>query len=428
MVDFTRSQTLDTEVTQTNFKAPLVAMTSLFFLWGFITVLNDLLIPQFKQSFSLNYTQTMLIQFCFFMAYFLMSAPSGFLVKKLGYKAGMQIGLVISSIGCYLFYPAAELHQYSLFLGALFVLASGFALMQVSANPYVAALGKPETAASRLNFAGACNSFGTMVGPLFGVVLISTAAVSVGAKAVQTPYIVLGSLMLVIAGIFLFIRLPKINKIESTPQSEVSLPITQAPHLMFGILGIFFYVGAEVSIGSFIISYFNSGSMPHMDEAEAAKLLSFYWGGAFVGRSLGALVTRYISADKVLAFNGCVAIILLFITMNFTGSMAVWSVLAVGLCNSIMFPNIFSSAIYELRAHTSKGSGLLCAAIVGGALVPLLQGVIADYWDVKSSFIIPLICYTFIVTFALNLKKMQQTWVQKINSASSVSSNFAFEK
>lgn len=394
----------------------MVAMTTLFFLWGFITVLNDILIPQLKAAFELNYTQAMLIQFCFFGAYFITSIPAGALVKRIGYKNGVIAGLIVGSLGCMMFYPAAAIHQYWLFLCALFVLASGITILQVSANPYVAALGPTKTASSRLNLAQALNSLGTTIAPSIGGLLFfaSTATLATeaaSAEAVKVPYLLLASFMIVIAIVFFFLKLPTLNFENDGKATQVEQrSIWQAKHTTFGALAIFFYVGAEVSIGSFIVNYLGEDSIARMNENDAAKMLTYYWGGAMIGRFIGAYLMRYIQPSVMLAFN-CIAIaILLVTTINSTGNIAVWSILAVGLFNSIMFPTIFTLAIEQLKGLTSRGSGLLCLAIVGGAIVPILQGGVADYWNIQLSFWVPMSCYFFIFWYARNVKHFTKAW------------------
>lgn len=393
----------------------MTAMTTLFFLWGFITVLNDILIPQLKAAFELNYTQAMLIQFCFFGAYFLVSVPAGALVKRIGYKNGVIAGLVVGSIGCLMFYPAASIHQYWLFLCALFVLASGITLLQVSANPYVAALGPAKTASSRLNLAQALNSLGTTLAPAVGGILFfsatATAATNAAsAESVKVPYLMLALFMSVIAVAFFFIKLPKLHIEDDQQEALGALRISQAKHTTFGAVAIFFYVGAEVSIGSFIINYFADPAIAGLEEEHASKMLTYYWGGAMAGRFIGAFLMRYIAPQTMLVFN-CLAIaILLITTMHTNGVIAIWSVLAVGLFNSIMFPTIFTLAIENLKQLTSKGSGLLCLAIVGGAIIPIVQGAVADLFHVQVSFWVPLVCYLFIVWYALKVKAFTEEW------------------
>ncbi|NVK24570.1 MAG: sugar MFS transporter [Gammaproteobacteria bacterium] len=387
-----------------NYRFALTSLTSLFFMWGFITCLNDILIPHLKAVFDLTYTQSMLIQFCFFGAYFLVSIPAGKLLAKLGYQKGIVAGLIVAAIGCLMFYPAASSHSYPMFLGALFVLASGITVLQVSANPYVTLLGPSETAPSRLNMTQAFNSLGTTVAPYLGALFILNEATSVigeskSAESVQMPYLTLTALLLIIAAIFAYIKLPHIESAEVDDEEEVQGSATQYRHLVLGTVGIFVYVGAEVAIGSFMINFFGESHIAGLEEMEAAKYLTYYWGGAMVGRFIGAAVMQKFAAGKVLAFNGLMAVVLLAITILGSGAVAMWAIILIGLCNSIMFPTIFSLALKGLGKHTSQGSGLLCLAIVGGAIVPVLQGVIADATNVQLSFILPVFCYVFIAYY-----------------------------
>jgi FHS family L-fucose permease-like MFS transporter len=380
----------------------LFILTILFFMWGFITCLNDILIPYLKNAFSLSYTQAMLVQFCFFGAYFIVSIPAGTMVSKIGFKKGIITGLLIASIGCFLFYPAAALSTYALFLGALFVLAAGITVLQVSANPFVSVLGPANTASSRLTMTQAFNSLGTTVAPFFGAWLIfseTNVAAQVDAKAVQMPYLLLALMLLLLAIVFTFVKLPELGKSEqSTPSIKTALQYT---HLKLGTIGIFLYVGAEVAIGSFLVSFLHDPSIAGLNEAQAAKLIAYYWGGAMVGRFIGAVVMQKVAAGKLLAFNAVMAIVLLAMAIIFKGAVAKWSILAVGLFNSIMFPTIFSLAINKLGDAASHGAGLLCLAIVGGAIVPLFQGVLADVIGLQLSFILPALCYVFIGYFGL---------------------------
>ena len=374
-------------------------MTCLFFFWGFITVLNDILIPFLKDSFDLNYTQAMLVQFCFFGAYFIISPFAGKLIDKVGYQQGIVLGLLTTAIGCYLFYPSADLNVYELFLFAFFVLASGVTILQVAANPYVAALGPDKTAASRLNLAQAANSLGTTVGPLVGAALI-LGAVAADASAVKGPYLILGSLLVLVAIMFRFIKLPRITSVESDETSSDE-NIWDRRSLVLGALAIFLYVGGEVSIGSFLVNYFAESSIGGLSHAEAGEMVAYYWGAAMVGRLVGAAAMNYIAPTKYLSLNALIAIIMIIVSMNTTGSTAMWSILAVGFFNSIMFPTIFTLAVKGLGSLTSKGSGLVCQAIVGGALIPLVQGVAADTIGIQLSFIVPMLCYIYIGWYAL---------------------------
>jgi len=389
-----------------NYNFALTSLTTLFFMWGFITCLNDILIPHLKGVFDLNYTQSMLIQFCFFGAYFLVSLPAGSLVKKLGYQKGIVIGLVIAALGCLMFYPAASVHSYPLFLGALFVLASGITLLQVSANPYVTLLGPTETASSRLTLTQGFNALGTTVAPYLGALLIldeATSAVSKAqnAESVQIPYLVLTAMLLILAAVFAYLKLPHLEEAETEEGEVLEGSAWQYRHLVLGALGIFVYVGAEVSIGSFLVSLFGEADIAGLEEAEAAKYLTYYWGGAMVGRFLGAAIMQKVEAGKVLAFNASMAAILIAVTILTSGAVAMWSILLVGLFNSIMFPTIFSLALNGLGKHTSQGSGVLCLAIVGGAIVPLLQGVLADSIGVQLAFVLPIVCYAYIAYYGL---------------------------
>ncbi|TQF70660.1 sugar MFS transporter [Pseudoalteromonas luteoviolacea] len=381
----------------------LSALTSLFFMWGFITCLNDILIPYLKGAFQLSYTQAMLVQFCFFGAYFIVSIPAGNLVGKIGFQKGIVLGLAIAALGCVLFVPAAIIGLYEVFLLALFVLASGITVLQVSANPYVSALGKPETAPSRLTLTQAFNSLGTTIAPFFGAYLLFSSeqgTVSNGAEAVKVPYLILAATLAVLAVVFAVLKLPKL--VESKEESSTNTrPLTDHPHLMLGAIGIFLYVGAEVSIGSFLVSFLHQPSIAGLNEAQAAKLIAYYWGGAMIGRFIGAAVMQKIAGGKVLAFNAVVSMGLIIFAVNQTGALAMWAMLAVGLFNSIMFPTIFSLAISGLGKDASRGSGLLCLAIVGGAIIPILQGILADNIGLESSFFLPAACYIFITYFGL---------------------------
>ena len=331
----------------------LISLTSLFFMWGFITCLNDILIPHLKAIFDLSYTQSMLVQFCFFGAYFLVSLPAGRVVKKVGYQKGIVTGLVIAALGCLLFYPAASLHSYNFFLLALFVLASGITVLQVSANPYVTLLGPAKSASSRLTMTQAFNSLGTTVAPYLGALLIlneaaSSMSESASADSVKVPYLILTAMLLILAAIFSFLKLPHIESAEAIDEEKLDGSAWQYRHLVLGAIGIFVYVGAEVSIGSFLVSFLGEADIAGLVESEAATYLTYYWGGAMLGRFIGAAVMQKINAEKALAFNAVLAAILVGVAIAGTGSIAMWAILLVGLCNSIMFPTIFSLALKGL--------------------------------------------------------------------------------
>ena len=403
------------EVTGNTFA--LVALTSLFFMWGFISCLNDILIPHLKSVFSLNYAQAMLIQFCFFGAYFVISLPAGKLAKLVGYRKGIVTGLLIASVGCLLFYPAASDLNYPLFLGALFVLASGITVLQVSANPYVTALGNPRTASSRLNLTQAFNSLGTTVAPFFGSVLILSAAATGmeqitdtphTADSVKLPYLLLAITLALLALIFSQLKLPEISSHAEGKQVNAGYAsVWSHSHLVLGALGIFLYVGAEVSIGSFLVNFLGQDNVAGLEEADAAYYIAFYWGGAMIGRFIGSAVMQYVNPGLVLACNAAGAIALIAIAILGDGALAMWSILLVGLCNSIMFPTIFSLAINQLGHLTSQGSGVLCLAIVGGALIPLLKGLLADSIGIQQAFVLPIACYFYIAYYGLKGSKVR---------------------
>lgn len=420
----TNSAKIKTSTGQQNYTFALTTLTTLFFMWGFITCLNDILIPHLKAVFTLNYTQVMLIQFSFFTAYAIVSIPAGILVEKIGYKNGIVTGLITAGVGCLLFYPSAAYQSYIMFLGALFVLASGITILQVAANPYVAILGKPETAASRLTLSQALNSLGTTIAPYFGSLLILSVAVKTvedfkmmnpgeiaayklaEANAVQFPYLGLAAALFVIAAIFAVIKLPKIEAADVSASGDEGNSFHDLhssawgyKHLVLGAVGLFVYVGGEVSIGSFLVNYLGQPFIAGLKEADAGKLVSFYWGGAMVGRFIGSAVQRKINPGKVLAFNAVVAASLVIISMLTFGQIAMWAMLAVGLFNSVMFPTIFTLAIDGLGKHTGQASGILCTAIVGGAILPVVQGFFADNIGIHHAFFIPVLCYLYIAFY-----------------------------
>lgn len=397
----------------------LTVLTSLFFIWGFITCLNDILIPHLKALFTLNYFQAMLIQFCFFTAYFVVSLPSGWLVEKIGYKGGIIAGLSIAGIGCLLFYPAASLRAYPWFLGAFFILAAGITLLQVAANPYVTVLGPAASASSRLTLTQAFNALGTTLAPYLGTLFILSATVKSAedialldaaalsayqasqATAVQNPYLFLAAVLFMLAALFAVLQLPAVQ--ASAPQSgehDGELESAwQSPLLVLGALAIFVYVGAEVAIGSFMVNFLGLPQIAGLPEAQAGKYVSFYWGGAMLGRFLGAAVMRSLKPAWVLVFNATLAVVLLLLAVFAQGSLAMWALLAVGLCNSIMFPTLFSLALTGLGMHTGQGSGILCAAIVGGAVLPVLQGGLADGVGLQWALLLPVFCYAYIAFY-----------------------------
>lgn len=377
------------------------AMTSLFFIWGFITALNDILLPYLQGAFALSYLQAALVQFCFFGAYFVVSPLAGILLERIGFQRGMVVGLLTTAGGAALFYPAAALNLYSFFLLALFVLAAGITVLQVSANPYVAVLGEERHAASRLNLAQAMNSLGHTAGPWFGAVLILSAGTVTGdATSVQGPYLVLAAVLLLAALLFYWLRLPMLQQSNTTNQGSFLTLMRGFPQLRFGVLAIFLYVGAEVAVGSYLVGLFMQLQIPGMDKVTAGKMVSYYWGAAMIGRFIGALLMRFMPSTYLLAIHAALAVAAIVLAVNSSGELAMWVILSVGFFNSIMFPTIFTLAIRGLENHTGRASGYLCQAIVGGAIVPLLQAGVADIWSLQGSFLVPACAYLYIGWYA----------------------------
>lgn len=450
-----------------NYAIPLAFLTMLFFMWGFITCLNDILIPHFKAIFVLTYFKSMLIQFAFFGAYFIgsliyfiISSLSGDPINKIGYKNGILLGLLISACGTFLFYPAAITQSFSFFLIALFILALGFTLLQIAANPYVILLGAPATGSHRLNLAGAINSFGTTIAPIIGGALIFTTTSNVNdIDSVKMPYLVLTAIFLILIIVFKIISLPKFTAHEVI---EKGMGALKYPQLRMGIAAIFFYVGAEVTIGSFMTSFVGLEEIKGIPPAAATIYVALYWGSLMIGRFAGSvsvfnfsttvkkivtavlpvatfffillifkikagenevidfgsmmvylpfiaisIVAFFIGQEKAartLLLFSAICIALLLLSLFSTGEIAMWSVISVGLYNSIMWPSIFALAIAGLGKQTSQGSSLLIMAILGGALIPPLQGIMADKVGVHLSFMIPIFCYIYLAFFAWKVK------------------------
>ncbi len=407
-------------------RTSLIIVTMLFFMWGLLTSLNDVLIPHLKAVYTLTYVQAMLVQFCFFGAYFIVSIPAGNLIKKIGYQNGIVTGLLIAAGGCALFYPAAE-GSYAVFLLAFFILAAGITVLQVAANPYVTILGPSSTASSRLTLTQAFNSFGTSVAPyLGGMLILSVASVSAvefarmspenqllqrakEAMSVQGPYLGLAITLIVLAIIFRVVRLPDIAAENKVKEATTGQSLWIHRHLILGAIAIFVYVGGEVCIGSFLINFLGEKDVAGLSSADAARYVSFYWGGAMLGRFIGFAVMRYVSPGKTLAFNALVAVGLILCAVLGHGQLAMWTIISVGLCNSIMFPTIFSMSLHKLGAATGQGSGLLCMAIVGGALLPFLQGFLADQLGLHLSFLVPAACYIYIGYFGWKYAAMYRS-------------------
>jgi FHS family L-fucose permease-like MFS transporter len=406
-----------------NYSRPLAVVTTLFFMWGFLTCLNDILVPHLRSIFDLSYARVMLVQFAFFSAYFLFSIPWSKVVNTIGYQRTMVVGLLTMAFGAFLFLPAATAASYPLFLTALLVLAAGITGLQVAANPYVDLLGKPETASSRLDLTQAFNSLGTTIAPKIGGLLILSAAPLAieqmrqltpsalhayrvhEAASVKMPYTVIGVALVLLAVLIGIFNLPKIETAARGAGQKVDDSIWKHPNLFLGALGIFAYVGAEVSIGSFLVNYFGLPEIANLSAKTAAGFVSFYWGGAMVGRFLGAGLLRRFRPGSLLALCATIAAVLITASMLLGGHTAMWTILAVGLFNSIMFPTIFSLGVAELGSLTGNGSGLLNMAIVGGAILPVIQGVIADQVGLHHAFILPVLCYLYILYYGLSGSK-----------------------
>src|SRR5690348_14840594 len=401
-------------------RTALAVVTTIFFMWGFITVLNDVLIPHLKSVFTLDYAQVMLVQFTFFGAYFVMSLPSGKVVSRIGYRLSIIAGLGVTGVGALLFIPAAQVQSYALFLLAFFVLASGITLLQVAANPYVSMLGEPRLASSRLNLAQAPNSLGTTLAPkIGGLLILSTAVLGAAelaklspaqqlayrlqqAQMVQAPYLGIALVLFALAAVVWLFRLPPVMNVNEADDAHHRFAdALKHPRVWLGMLAIFVYVGAEVSIGSFMINYLSLPQIGNMSEARAAGFVSLYWGGAMVGRFVGSALLMRVDTRRLLATFATIAGLLVLTTMLTRGHLAMWSVIAIGLFNSVMFPNIFTLGIEKFGALTGKVSSLLVMAIVGGAVIPLLQGVLADHVGVQHAFVLPLACYAYIVFYGL---------------------------
>lgn len=359
---------------------------------GFITCLNDILVPYLKKAFSLDYGEAALIQGSFFAAYGFMSIPASKFIEKMGYKMGMIIGFLMTALGCLLFIPAGILNEYHWFLCALFVIAIGIVLLQVAANPYVSLIGPPETTSSRLTFVQAFFSLGTFIAPFFGAVLILGNGNNV--TSLRLPYLIIAGVVLTVA--FMISRLSFPETHSATEKTSWSSLLT-SKKIIFGMIGIFLYVGAEVSIGSFLVNYVIS--MKKMETTEAAPLVAIYWGSSMAGRFIGFFTLKEFSPGRVLVGHALVAISLILISINSHGMIAVYSMILVGLCNSIMFPTIFTLSIKGLESGTHKASGLLTTCILGGSIIPLLTGQVADMWGLRMAMSIPLVCYVYIWLF-----------------------------
>jgi FHS family L-fucose permease-like MFS transporter len=388
----------------------------LFFIFGGITSLNDVIIPKLKELFTLNYTQAMLVQFCFFTAYAVIGIPGARLIKRIGYMRGAVVGLLTMMAGCLLFIPASLTATYGVFLFALFVLASGVVIVQVVANPLISLLGKAETTHSRLTFAQAFNSLGTTIFPFFGAILILGSLATVSAdqltgealdayrtaesQAIVRGYMGLAAALAVVASVVWAFRNALKNEQHEQTAGLAGLDLLRRPRFGFGAACIFLYVGAEVAIGSLIVNYLMQSQVMGLQEQAAGKLIGLYWGGAMIGRFIGSAVLRVVSPGIVLASVAVGAIALIALSSQTSGAVSGYSLLAIGMMNSIMFPTIFSLACEKLGTRAADGSGIINVAIFGGAVIPLLTGVIADVTgSLTTSLILPALCYAVIAAF-----------------------------
>jgi FHS family L-fucose permease-like MFS transporter len=409
---------------RTNYGA-MAMVTTLFFMWGFLTALNDIIIPHLKAIFDLNFAQVLLVQFTFFSGYVVFAFPAGKLVERIGYQKTMVTGLLIMALGAFLFVPAASAPSFPFFLTALIILAAGITALQVSANPYVSVLGPPQTASSRLNLAQAFNSLGTTIAPNFGSLLILSAAPMAiseihklapdalhayrlhEAATVKIPYIGLALALIALAVVIALFKLPKIAGEEHVSAEDLRKAgsVWKRKHLVLGALGIFLYVGAEVAIGSFLVNYFVLPDIGAMTVKAAGFYLSLYWMCAMIGRFIGSAVLQKLRTGPLLGAVAIAACGLVAASMLSHGWMAVWTIILVGLFNSVMFPSIFTLGIAELGPLTGEGSGILVAAIVGGAIIPELEGLLADSIGIHYAFILPALCYIYIAFYGFRGSK-----------------------
>jgi MFS transporter, FHS family, L-fucose permease len=408
-----------------------VFVFALFFVFGGITSLNDVIIPKLKGLFTLNYGEVMLIQSAFFTAYFLISIPAAAIVTKLGYMRTAVIGLLTMTAGCLLFVPASSSGQFATFLGALFVLASGITIVQVVANPLISMLGKPTTAHSRLTFAQAFNSLGTTIFPYVGSILILGSLATVDpqtlsgralerfrtqeTQVIVHTYLGLATALALLAGLVWLFRNRLAESPSESPTLQHALKLLRRGRFAYGTACIFLYVGAEVAIGSLIVNYLMQSNVLGLAQEAAGKHVPLYWGGAMMGRFVGAYLLRVFSPGKVLMTAACAVITLLIISANTTGPVSGWSLLAIGLFNSIMFPTIFSLACEGLGDRAAEGSGIICVAIVGGAVIPLITGHTADVVGLKAALLVPAICYAGIAGFGIYARR---PWRDSVPAAS----------
>lgn len=399
----------DASPSSRNYLPALFSLAVLYFMLGFITCLNDTLIPYFKAGFALSYMESSLVQFYFFAVYGIFSIPAGRIVARIGFRKGMVTGFLVAAAGALLFYPAALLHAYYLFLAALFIVAVGIVFMQVSANPYIVVLGRPETASSRMNMIQSVGSVGTIVAPLFGAAVILPGMAAGASHAVKYPYAGIALLLVVISVVLWKMKLPEVR-----PSEEGTLEGGSAlgfRNLKLGALAIFFYVGAEVAVGSFLTNYI--ADTLAISEQDANRYVSFYWGAMLAGRLLGVGVLRVVRPQRMLAAAALAAIALIVVSMSSGGPLAVWALISVGLCNSVMFAIIFSLSVNGVGKRITQASGILSTAISGGAVIVVVQGWLIDSASWATAFIIPVLCYAYIAFYGINGYKPHRSSLAK---------------
>ena len=390
--------------TKQSYFPALIALGVLYFMMGLITCLNDTLVPFFKSGFTLSYAGSSLVQFYFFLTYGIMSIPAGKLVERVGYQQGMVLGFSIAAFGALLFFPASILHIYSLFLAALFILAIGIVLLQVAANPYVTILGPAKTASSRLTMVQGVGSIGTTIAPILGTyfILADLDTSSGSSEAVRYPYLGIAGMLILIAFTVSRLKLPVIKMAPTQQLAEENQPVKSIfsfRNLNFGAIAIFVYVGAEVSIGTFLTNYI--ADILKIEVKDASNYVAIYWGSMLVGRLIGAFALKTLKPSYVLSICAAMSILLISISITNTGQLAIWSMILIGFFNSVMFAIIFSLSVDGLGKFTTRASGILSTAIVGGAVVSFLQGLLIDSYSWPVAFMLPLLCYLFILFYGL---------------------------
>jgi FHS family L-fucose permease-like MFS transporter len=411
-------ESLQTAPTGAHYRPALALLASLFFIWGFTTVINNTLLPHLRAVFSLSYTQTTLLESVWFIAYFFASLPSAWLIERIGYQRALVVGLLIMAIGALMMIPAARIPSYGVVLTALFIIASGITLLQVAANPYVAVVGPPETASSRLNLVQAFNSLGTTLAPLFGGYLIlgrSTSGTAAGgthvltaaerladAHSVQLPYLIVAGVLMLLAVVISRFPLPAMGAATRAAAKEERKNHSLWAHrnLVFGVPAIFIYLIAEIGVSNLFINFVSQPEIGNLTHEQASHYLFLLWGGMMVGRFLGSLLMRSVPAERVLAFASVGAGLVMLVASFGTGHIAMWALISVGLFHSIMFPTIFTLGIRDLGPLTEEGSGLLIMAIAGGALV-VVQGALADSFGLQASFLLTAACELYVLFYAV---------------------------